>query len=503
MNRTNRTIRNQKGIRIDLTILMLLGMVFLTAPALHASAQTVETMKIGALVTPENPDPQATWRETAAFMTVTMRDTMFSIVPLQRDEIADALKSKRVKFIIADPLTIVQLSSDIGLDLLVARTKRFNGRDYNVCGGTLFCNMQRTDLNFPRDLLTKKIAAVDPSSLAGWLSVKRDLLHEGMTEGKDYQVEFVGSADKVAQAVLTGRADAGALEAGTLERLTYEGKIFRDVFRVIWFKVESQPEVPTALPFGVSTELYPEWILATPSSTSYELFRRVTSVLYSMPPPTEILDVPVEAGWTFVPSFDMAHRCMQDLKLPPYEHFGEVTFRQVLKQYKGVISGALAVITLLILIIIYITRLNRLLSIEIRERMKAEESLRESVKRFEHIAACSADWIWEMDETGRYTYSSSIVEHMLGYKPEEVIGRNHYDFLAKAEKERLTAMGKTTMAPKDHMFRERYKLLTKDGRVVIHESTAEPITDIQGKFSGYRGVNRDITSQVRFVRLKP
>lgn len=36
----------------------------------------------------------------------------------------------------------------------------------------------------------------------------------------------------------------------------------------------------------------------------------------------------------------------------------------------------------------------------------------------------SADWIWEVDAQGRYTYASDGVETMMGYKPEEVLGKD-------------------------------------------------------------------------------
>jgi len=124
------------------------------------------------------------------------------------------------------------------------------------------------------------------------------------------------------------------------------------------------------------------------------------------------------------------------------------------------------------------------------------------VTRFENIASCSADWIWETDADGRYTYSSSIVQQMLGYAPDEVVGKHHADLFARAERERLRTEGQFTLGAGARLFRERYRLLTKDGRVVIHETTAEPVINGDGHCIGYRGVNRDVTSQVRFVRLR-
>jgi PAS domain S-box-containing protein len=216
----------------------------------------------------------------------------------------------------------------------------------------------------------------------------------------------------------------------------------------------------------------------------------------------EIVDRPHFVGWTF-PRSDLAvHECLQELRLPPYEHFGEISFVEVIRQYMYWFIGAGTLMILMLLVTLYVTALNRALAAEIIERKRAEAALRVSVERFEHIASCSADWIWESDAASCFTYSSSIVEQMLGYRADEIIGKSHFELFSTAEKERLTTLGQKGLGTGARIFRERFRLLTKDGRVVIQETTAEPIIDSSGQFAGYRGVNRDITNQVRFVRLR-
>ncbi|MDD3530186.1 MAG: PAS domain S-box protein, partial [Gallionellaceae bacterium] len=63
----------------------------------------------------------------------------------------------------------------------------------------------------------------------------------------------------------------------------------------------------------------------------------------------------------------------------------------------------------------------------------ALDALRESERRFQDIAAASADWIWEVDREGRYTYVSGGVEDMIGYRPEEMLGRRAFDFMPADE----------------------------------------------------------------------
>lgn len=180
----------------------------------------------------------------------------------------------------------------------------------------------------------------------------------------------------------------------------------------------------------------------------------------------------------------------------------EPTFVEVIREHMYWFLAGGTVLIVSLSVNIYITLLNRALTAEIKERKRAEAALRDSVQRFEHIASCSSDWIWETDVAGHYTYSSPMVTQLIGYTIDEIIGRHYLEFLAAAEKERVKADGSPPLDNGRRVFRERFRVRTKDGRVVIHETTAEPVRDRKGELTGYRGVNRDITDQVRFVRLR-
>ncbi|OPX31583.1 hypothetical protein B1H10_08625 [candidate division KSB1 bacterium 4484_188] len=56
----------------------------------------------------------------------------------------------------------------------------------------------------------------------------------------------------------------------------------------------------------------------------------------------------------------------------------------------------------------------------------AEEALRQSEERFRDISYSMADWIWEVDTNGRYTFCSGKVKEILGYRPHELIGKTPF-----------------------------------------------------------------------------
>jgi PAS domain-containing protein len=74
---------------------------------------------------------------------------------------------------------------------------------------------------------------------------------------------------------------------------------------------------------------------------------------------------------------------------------------------------------------------------EIAERKRAEEALRKSEERFRDISYSMADWIWEVDKDGIYTFASGTVKQILGYNPEEVIGKTPFQLMPEKEAKRV------------------------------------------------------------------
>ncbi len=71
------------------------------------------------------------------------------------------------------------------------------------------------------------------------------------------------------------------------------------------------------------------------------------------------------------------------------------------------------------------------------QKSKFKLILKDNEERFQQVAENSQVWIWEVDSNGLYTFSNPAVEKILGYKPEEIIGKKHfYDFFLPEEKEK-------------------------------------------------------------------
>ena len=130
---------------------------------------------------------------------------------------------------------------------------------------------------------------------------------------------------------------------------------------------------------------------------------------------------------------------------------------------------------------------------DITDRKRAERELKESEKRFHDVALSSAGWIWEVDKNGRYTFASGKVKELLGYDPEELIGKTPFDLMPKDEAERVGRIFGRLASEKQPIIDLENCNLTNEGKRVYFLTNGVPMLDDSGELIGYRGVDKDIT----------
>jgi diguanylate cyclase (GGDEF)-like protein/PAS domain S-box-containing protein len=129
------------------------------------------------------------------------------------------------------------------------------------------------------------------------------------------------------------------------------------------------------------------------------------------------------------------------------------------------------------------------------QRQRSEEALRQSEARFRDITANVAEWVWEVDSEGKLTYSSPVVEQLLGYQPEEVVGHYFYDLFLPNERQELKDKTFVLLAAKLPFRNFINDCLHKNGTIVWLSTSGVPVLDTTGNLLGYRGANIDITAR--------
>lgn len=139
---------------------------------------------------------------------------------------------------------------------------------------------------------------------------------------------------------------------------------------------------------------------------------------------------------------------------------------------------------------------------DVTDRKKIENALLESEKRFKDVAFSSADFIWEVDKKGKYTFASGNVEKILGYRPEEIIGMTPFDLMSTNEAKKLKNIFRGIVKKNERIDDLKNWNITKSGKKVCLLTNGVPIFDNKGDFQGYRGVDKDVTRVEEIDRMK-
>jgi len=134
------------------------------------------------------------------------------------------------------------------------------------------------------------------------------------------------------------------------------------------------------------------------------------------------------------------------------------------------------------------------LSVELN---KKKADLQDSEQKYRTLIENLADWVWETNLNHRFVYCSEASESITGHSQASMLGRK-YLTLSKECEERAVLEH-----IEDH-FRERTpftnierKICCADGTIKNLIASGTPLFDATGSFTGFRGVDRDISELVR------
>lgn len=129
------------------------------------------------------------------------------------------------------------------------------------------------------------------------------------------------------------------------------------------------------------------------------------------------------------------------------------------------------------------------------ETASTEEALRRSEEKYRTIVETANEGIWIVDAELQTTYVNNKMAKMLGYSPEEMIGRSGLGFIddeGKAHSD-LQVKNMRRGIEESHEF----KLIRKDGMPLWAIVNAQPLFDRSGKFAGALNMLTDITERKR------
>ena len=139
---------------------------------------------------------------------------------------------------------------------------------------------------------------------------------------------------------------------------------------------------------------------------------------------------------------------------------------------------------------------------DISEQKKAQDELKKSEELYRLSFTNATDVIYTISLDGCLLSVSPSVERILGYKPEELVGRNFEELnvVAPGYYEKIIEdINRVAMG--ERIETAVYEFLTKDGRRIIGEISGAPLI-MDGKPKAIVSIARDITERVQFERIR-
>ena len=134
--------------------------------------------------------------------------------------------------------------------------------------------------------------------------------------------------------------------------------------------------------------------------------------------------------------------------------------------------------------------------IDVTQRKRTEQALREGEKLYRHLVEHASDIIYRTDIHGRFRIFNSMAGKMLGYSVEELVGRSYLDLVRPDFRARVRQFYRAQLVQRrSHTYLE-FPAITRAGGEIWFGQNVEIIEE-DGRVVGFQAITRDITAKRR------
>jgi diguanylate cyclase (GGDEF)-like protein/PAS domain S-box-containing protein len=137
--------------------------------------------------------------------------------------------------------------------------------------------------------------------------------------------------------------------------------------------------------------------------------------------------------------------------------------------------------------------------VDVTATVEARDALERSEHRFRDLTELSADWYWEQDAEFRFI-DMSLGTQSMGIPAQHFIGKRRWDFPWLNMSEEDWAAHRAQLDRREPFRDLQLRRRDEKGESVVISVSGKPVFDAHGRFSGYRGVGRNITQRKRTKR---
>ncbi|MCD2450963.1 PhnD/SsuA/transferrin family substrate-binding protein [Methylicorpusculum oleiharenae] len=374
-----------------------------------------EPVKIGVLAFRSQQGMQQQWQPLTRMLKTAIPEHDFVIEALSHNELEMAVFSRQIDFILTSPAHYIQIAHHIGLSSpLATLINSYDDKGLAAFGGVIFSLKTRNDIQRLADIRGKNVAAVGQESLGGYHLQIHELQKAGLKAGKNYKIQTTGTPhDKVVEAVLSGKADAGFVRTGVLESLAQQGKLDINTISII-----NNQDLPD-FPLFISTRLFPEWPFASLPQIDEKLARRVTAALFMLSDHSDVSRSIGIQGFTVPADYLATNELLRELRAPPYENLPGFTLNDVWRRYNTQILAILFTAACIIALGIALIIANRRLRVERKNVLQQTIKLQESEALWKFALEGAGDGVWDWHIPTGQVFFSKQWKAMIGYAEDE------------------------------------------------------------------------------------
>jgi two-component system, cell cycle sensor histidine kinase and response regulator CckA len=133
--------------------------------------------------------------------------------------------------------------------------------------------------------------------------------------------------------------------------------------------------------------------------------------------------------------------------------------------------------------------------LDITERKRAEEALRESEERYRTILENVEDGYYEVDIAGNVTFCNDSFGRLFGYSKDKMIGMNNRQYTDEENAKKLYQAFNKVYRTREPTKAFDLAVFRKDGTKIFGEVSVSLMTDAKDQPIGFRGIARDITNR--------
>lgn len=135
-------------------------------------------------------------------------------------------------------------------------------------------------------------------------------------------------------------------------------------------------------------------------------------------------------------------------------------------------------------------------ALDITERRRVEEALRESEERYRMLIEHASDLIYQTDASGHFTFFNPTVVRLLQYSEEELLGMKYLDLIAPTYRQAVGDFYRHQAAMMIPDTYNEFPAVAKDGGWIWFGQNAHLVID-QDQIIRFEAVARDITARKR------